>query len=188
MKKVMNLLVLVFTILALSACVQVAPIANQNSNKLAISSVRDSPNIYVKGTLFSLSPRYVKETSLKENQTQSIYQLYTNIIVNDLKNNGFELAQNLQQSAFHVGFGIALSNDLSDEKINEKFGVSPGLPETDNLQKGSFLIYIEDANTGQRVWRGIAQGFAHEDSTLEQRTKRAAVIVASVMKQFYQSN
>jgi hypothetical protein len=174
--------------LTLSACVQVAPASNQNINKLAISSVRDLPNAYVKGSLFSLSPRYVKETSLKESQTQGIYQLYTNIIVNDLQNNGFELAQDNQQSAFHVGFGIALSNDLSDEKINEKFGVSPGLPETENMKKGSFLIYIEDANTGQRVWRGIAQGFAHEDSTLEQRTQRAAIIVASVIKQFYQSN
>jgi len=184
----MSLLALVIISLTLSACVQVTPERNKNNNQLAISSVRDLPNIYSQRSLFSLSPKYVKETSLKAKQTQAIYQLYTNTIVNDLQQNGFEIATGSQQSAFHVGFGIALSNDLSDEKINKKFGVSPGLPERDDLTKGSFLIYIDDAITGQRVWRGIAQGFAHEGITPEQRKQRTAVIVASVMKQFYQTN
>jgi len=188
MRKVMNLLTLVIITLTLSACVQVTPEPKQNKNQLAISSVRDLPFSYPQKSLFSLSPKYVEETSLKAQQTQAVYQLYTNAIVNDLQNNAFVMAQKGQQAAFHVGFGIALSDDLSDEKINKKFGVSPGLPENNDLRKGSFLIYIEDAVTGQRVWRGIAQGFAQEGITIEQRQQRTAVIVASVMKQFYQTN
>jgi len=188
MNKVMNLLTLVIITLTLSACVQVTPEPEKNNNQLAISSVRDLPFTYSQGSLFSLSPKYVKETSLKAKQTQAVYQLFTNTIVNDLQKNGFEIARNGQQAAFHVGFGIALSNDLSDDKINEKFGISPGLPEKDDLTKGSFLIYIVDAITGKRVWRGIAQGFANEGVTVEQRQQRTAVIVASVMKQFYQTN
>jgi len=184
----MNLLTLVLITLTLSACVQVTPESKQNNNQLAISSVRDLPFNYPQKSLFSLSPKYVKETSLKAKQTQAVYHLYTNAIVNDLQQNGFVIAQKGQQTAFHVGFGVALSNDLSDEKINEKFGVSPGLPEKNDLNKGSFLIYIEDAITGKRVWRGIAQGFALEGITIEQRQQRTAVIVASVMKQFYQTN
>jgi len=184
----MNWLTLVIITLMLSACVQVTPESTKGNNQLAITSVRDLPNIYPQKSLFLLSPKYVKETSLKAKQTQAIYQLYTNTIINDLQNNGFEKAQTGQQANFHVGFGLALSDDFSDGKINEKFGVSPGLPESNGLKKGSFLIYIEDANTGQRVWRGVAQGFANKGSTIEQRQQRASVIVASVMKQFYQSN
>lgn len=188
MKKVMNLLALAFITLTLSACVQVTPEPKQNNNQLAITSVRDLPFSYPPSSAFSLSPKYVKETSLKAKQTQAIYQLYTNTIIKDLQKNSFVMAQSGQQAAFHVGFGIALSDDLSDDKINEKFGVSPGLPEKADLNKGSFLIYIEDAITGQRVWRGIAQGFAQDGITVEQRQQRAAVVVTSVMKQFYQSN
>mgnify|MGYP000268268518 CR=1 FL=1 len=188
MKKVSSSLTLVICTLVLSACVQVPVEPQQNNNQLAVSSVRDLPYSYAQRSLFSLSPKYVKETSLKAQQTQNVYKLYTNAIVDNLQKNGFKVAQKGQQASFHVGFGIALSDDLSDEKINKNFGVSPGLPEKGDLKKGSFLIYIEDAITGERVWRGIAQGFAHDDITIEQRNQRTAVIVASVMKQFYQTN
>jgi len=169
-------------------CVQVTPAYKQNNNQLAISSVRDLPVSYPQGSLFSLSPKYVKETSLKADQTQAIYQLYSKAIVSNLTKNGFLKGHTLEQSVFYVGFGIALSDDFSDEKINDKFGVTPGLPEKSDLRKGSFLIYIEDAVTGQRVWRGIAQGFANTGLTPEQRKQRIAIVVANVMKQFYQTN
>jgi len=188
MNKTMNSFVLVLTVFAVTACVQVPVENNNKGNQLAISSVRDLPIVYPQGSLFSLAPKYVKETSLKAEQTQKIYHLYTNAIISDIQKNHFELAMPDKQAVFHVGFGIALSNDLSDEKISEKFGITPGLPEHSGLKKGSFLIYIEDAVTGRRVWRGIAQGFAHEELTVEQRQQRISVIVASVMKQFYQTN
>lgn len=186
MEKIKGLLALMVISLTLSACVQVTPELNQNKKQLAITSVRDLPLIYPRGSLFSLSPKYVKETSLKAKQTQMVYRLYTNAIVNDLHNNGFVIAGTEQQAAFYVGFGVALSQDYSDDKLSKKFGITPGLPEQSGLKKGSFLIYIEDAVTGQRVWRGIAQGFAHEKLTVEQRQQRTADIVASVMKQFHQ--
>ena len=188
MKAVSKILTLVSITLILSACVQVTPEVKKSSNQLAISSVRDLPNTYPKDSLFNLSPKYVKETSLKAEQTQAIYQLYTNAISQDLELNGYKVAQTSQQAAFHIGFGIALSDDFTDDNINEKFGVSPGLPDQAGLKKGSFLVYVEDAATGQRVWRGIAQGFAHEELSTQERELRTQVIVASVMKQFYQTN
>lgn len=179
---------LVFTTLTLAACVQVPIDPPSRAKQLAISSVRDLPLSYPKGSLFSLSPKYVKETSLKAEQTQTIYQLYTDVIAADLQQNGFVKTKMLTQANFYVGFGIALTEDFSDDKINQKFGISPGLPEEDDLKKGSLLIYIENTQTGERVWRGIAQGFADENISLEQRKQRAETIVATVMKQFYQTN
>ena len=156
MNKIPNLITVILTTLTLSACVQIPVETNHKANQLAISSVRDLPITYSQESLFLLSPKYVKETSLKAKQTQQVYNLYTNAIVSDLQNNGFETALTSQQADFHVGFGVALSNDFSDGKISEKFGITPGLPEYSDLKKGSFLIYIEDAITGQRVWRGIS--------------------------------
>jgi len=188
MKKVINFLVFATVVLTLFACVQVitGPVANKN--QLAITSVRDMPIHYAVNSLFSLSPKYVKDTSLKAEQTQMIYRIYTDAIISDLKENGFTNTSTPKQAAFHVGFGIALANDLSDEKIIKKFGITPGLSEQKNSKKGSFLIYIEDVKTGARVWRGIAQGFAHKELSQEQRKKRATVVVSSVMQQFYQTN
>lgn len=172
----------------LVGCVQVPQESLSQQSKLAISSVRDIPVSYAQGSEFSLAPKYVKETSLKPAQTQAIYKLYADAIVADLEQHGFTSKPLAGEVKFHVGFGVALADDLPDETINEKFGVSPGLPESDGLEKGSFLIYIEDALTGKRVWRGAAQGFAHLDISKEERKQRAENIVASVLKQFYATN
>ena len=188
MKKNISLLMILLSSLVIIGCVQVTPELKQNNNQLAISSVRDLPVSYPQGSVFSLSPKYVKETSLKAEQTQAAYQIYSKAIVENLTKHGFIKGNSVQQGAFYVGFGVALSDDFSGEKISDKFGVTPGLPEKPDLRKGSFLIYIEDAVTGQRVWRGIAQGFAHTELTLIQRKQRTAIVVANVMKQFYQTN
>jgi len=188
MKLNVSLIIALATSLLVSACVTVPQEPQQNKNQLAISSVRDIPISYSKGSQFSLAPKYVKETSLKAEQTQTVYKLYADAIIADLISHGFKNTDDSANSAFHVGFGIALESDLSDKTINDKFGITPGLPSSDDLKKGSFLIYIEDARTGKKVWRGAAQGFAHEDLDETQRVQRASTIVARVMKQFYATN
>lgn len=188
MKKNISLAIALFSGLFVSACVTVPQEPQVNKNQLAISSVRDIPISYSQGSQFSLAPKYVEETSLKEEQTQSVYKLYADAIVADLNSHGFKNTDSANNSAFHVGFGIALASDLSDKTINEKFGITPGLPSNGSLKKGSFLIYIEDARTGKKVWRGAVQGFAHEDINETEREQRAAAIVSRVMKQFYATN
>lgn len=185
MKNNITVTIALLSSLFVSACVTVPQV---NKNQLAISSVRDIPISYSQGSTFSLAPKYVKETSLKAEQTQAIYKLYADAINADLMKHGFYNTRNANNSSFYVGFGIALASDLSDQAISDKFGITPGLPDKGDLKKGSFLIYIEDARTGKRVWRGAAQGFAHEDSNEAERAQRAAAIVSRVMKQFYATN
>lgn len=183
-----NITLSIALVALLAGCVQVPQESVSQQSKLAISSVRDIPVSYSQGSEFSLAPKYVKETSLKPEQTQAVYKLYADAIITDLEQHGFRSRPLTKSAKFHVGFGVALADDLSDKTINEKFGVSPGLPESEGLDKGSFLIYIEDAQTGKTVWRGAAQGFAHLDLNKEEREQRAANIVATVLKQFYATN
>ena len=150
--------------------------------------MRDIPISYPIGSQFSMAPKHVKETSLKAEQTQAIYKIYTDAIVTELSEHGFKENMDAKAADFYVGFGLALTSDFSDERINEKFGISPGLPANDELKKGSFLVYIEDAQTGKKVWRGAAQGFAHENIDTLQREQRAMAIVKRVMNQFYVTN
>lgn len=188
MKKNITVAIALFSSLFISACVTVQVQPQVNKNQLAISSVRDIPISYSPGSQFSLAPKYVEETSLKPEQTQAVYQLYANAIIADLNSHGFKNTADSSNSAFHVGFGVALASDLSDKTINDEFGITPGLPGNDDLKKGSFLIYIEDARTGKKVWRGAVQGFAHEDANEAEREHRTAAIVSRVMKQFYATN
>jgi len=169
-------------------CVQVPQEVNKSQNQIAVTSVRGSSITYPQGSLFSLSPKYVKETSLKAEQTQVIYRFYTSAIIDNLESHSFKSINTAVGTVFHVNFGIALSNDLTDAEMNKQFGVTPGLPEQNDLTKGSFLISIEDSATGVKVWRGVVQGFAHEDLAREERKQRVAAIVNQVLTQFYISN
>ncbi|MGL1956071.1 MAG: DUF4136 domain-containing protein [Colwellia sp.] len=182
-----SLLVGFLSVFMVMGCTETVEAPQRESNTLAISSAKDSMITYPQGSLFSLSPKYVKETSLEPKQTQTVYGLYTKAIILDLKKNGFVYSPSSQIVDFYVNFGVALSQDFSEQEINEKFGISPGLSEKNNMKKGSLLISIEDAKAGIKVWRGIAQGFAHKKLTIEQRQERALIIVSSVMKQFYQT-
>jgi len=187
MNKIISLALALVASLLIFGCVQVPQEQINTRNNLALSSVRDMPVTYMQGSQFSLSPKYVKETSLKEEQTQLVYKSYAKAIITNLNENGFSHSDS-EKSDFFVGFGIALANDLSEQTINDKFGVSPGLSNNEGLEKGSFLIYIEDAQTGKKVWRGTAQGFVHKELNAKQRQQRTSDIVNKVMKQFYATN
>ncbi|MCJ8319246.1 MAG: DUF4136 domain-containing protein [Colwellia sp.] len=171
----------------LAGCVQVIEEYPMRKTQLAVSSTRDLPITFPSGSKFALSPKYLKEASIKPEQLQNIYKLYSNEIIADFTSEGFLLARTDQRVDFYVGFGVALSEDLSDETINEKFGVSPGLPENSENEKGSFLIYVDDATTGQRIWRGTAQGFVQNDFTAEQRKERVARVVDMLLAQYHNS-
>lgn len=164
-------------------CVQV-PYQNENSHtQLSISSVRDLPTVYAKGSTFSVLPTHAKKQSLSAKQLQAFYQLYANKIIENLEAQGYQYVAS-GQTDFEVGYLVALEQDLSDDTINEKFGVSPGLHVTDNLEKGSFLIYIEDKESLQRIWRGAVQGFVQEEFTPVEREQRVVNVINMVLSQF----
>lgn len=177
-------LVLAISLLSVS-CVQVVNDGPIKSSQLAVSSVWDMPLKYKEGSLFALSPKYLDEVSLTPEQIKSAYARYGNAITASLKNKGYQLAMLSQAPDFYVGFGVALSEDLTDDTINEKFGITPGLIEKKNLEKGSFLIYIEDAITQQRIWRGAVQGFVQSDLSEQERKIRVEHVVDIALAQFY---
>jgi hypothetical protein len=181
----LTLLLTSFLLALLSACVQTIEPADTRHAQLAISSVRDMQIRYPQGSGFALSPKHLQEVSLKPKQVQKIYQLYSDAIVRYMQNQGYYYMPHNSQAKFHVEFAIALSDDLNDQVISDKFGVTPGLQEKDNLEKGSFLIAIKDAEIEQRVWRGAVQGFIQEDYTSAEREGRAGSIVEMVLAQFF---
>lgn len=167
----------------ISGCVVVTDKAEKNQTQLAISSVWDIPTSFPTGSTFLLSPKYIDDASLNAQQQKNIYQLYANAISMSLEERGF--IETPENADFHVGFAVALANDLNDKTIEERFGVTPGLHESNELEKGSFLIYVENADTRQRVWRGTAQGFIQEGYSKVERKARTFKVVNMLLSQFY---
>lgn len=184
MKKIITCLFTAVTTVSLMACVQVDTVAN--NTQLATSSVRDLPITYPQGSVFALDPKHLKHVSIKAEQQKAVYKLYENAIISDLNNHGYHLAADQRQAKFHVGFLVALEEDLSDKKISEKFGVMPGLPTKGDQEKGSLLIYVEDVATGQRVWRSTVQGFVRTDLSNSERDVRSKQVIETALAQFYQ--
>ncbi|WP_258872169.1 DUF4136 domain-containing protein [Thalassotalea euphylliae] len=167
--------------------VQPADKDQAKQSQLAISSVRDMPISYAKGAKFSLSPKFIN-ASFSQAEQASIYESYSKAVNQALLAAGYQPSNNQpsnnQQAEFTVVFGLALQQDLPDSKISEEFGVLPGLSSAERLEKGSFLIYIEDNITNQRIWRGAVQGFVHQDFSPAQREQRAVTVVNSVLSSF----
>jgi len=171
----------------LTACVQVVQDPDERGSALAVSSVWDVPTKYPAGSTFSLSPKYVKGTSLKPEQIKAIYQLYAEAIVDKFSSYDYHFTENTNDADFSIGFAIALSEDLSDKMISEKFGVTPGLQIKEYMKKGSFLMYVEDVRRTQRIWRGAVQGFVQEDFSSAERKQRTDNIVQMVLSQYFNS-
>jgi hypothetical protein len=181
----LNILLTFVFLTTITACVQVTEEYSLKKSQLAVSSVRDLPITYASGSKFALSPKYLKDNSLKTAKTKSVYKKYADEIISNLTKHQFQLAKEDEKVDFYVGFGLALSDDLSDADINKKFGVSPGLNADQDYIKGSFLIYVDDATTNQRIWRGAAQGFVHEEFSKDERKERAKKVVNMLLSQYY---
>lgn len=178
-------------VIALVGCVQVNSEAGYRALKreqLASSSVTDIEKQYEQGSKFSVSPVYLYSAKLRTEELEKVYEVYERAIAKRLTDAGYDLSTDTQSSDFVVGFALALEADFSDETINERFGVSPGLTVLEDLEKGSFLIYIQDIESHQRIWRGAVQGFVHEKLSPVQREQRASNIVDSVLSQYLVSS
>lgn len=184
--KTKALLLLGFSAIVLSACVQVTntPVVDKAA-KVAISSVRDAATQFPQGSNFVIKTHYVDHASTPPAEQEALYTRFGSAISNNFSRHGYQQTADNAQAKFLVGYGVASSNDFSDEKMNEVFGVMPGLQENEGLQKGSFVVYVQDLSTGQRIWRGVAQGFAREHMSEQQRQERAQKTVDTVLAQFY---
>jgi hypothetical protein len=159
--------------------------SNSRVSNLAVTSVWDIPTKYSTGSKFNISLQRLNNLANKNEAINNAYQNYSDGIESNLNNQGYQKALNTGSTAFHVKFILALSEDLDDQAISEQFGITPGLQDSKDLNKGSFLISIIDTNTGQRVWHGAIQGFVQEDATELERAQRRSYVINMVLAQFH---
>jgi len=169
-------------VLVINGCVVIVDQPKQSSSQLAVSSVWDKPVKFSAHDKFSLSPHYLEQVNQSHPEIKSVYHAYYQSIVTKLIQHGFQM--NNDQADYNIVFGIALADDLNDELISKHFGVTPGLSTHNDSLKGSFMVYVEDSVSKQRIWRGTVQGFVQENYSSEQRKQRVGKVVSMVFEQF----
>lgn len=179
-----RLAILTSLLIGIAACTQTAEPIARKENQLAISSVQDAPLFYNQGARFAIEPKFVSSKIVSPEQEQALYQEVTLYIEQSLAQQGYTFVSQDQVSDFTVKFALALASDVSDEKLSEHFGLTPGLPNNEALRKASLLIAVDDTLSQQRVWRGAAQGFAKEDIDQNNRAQRLKLVVNKVLAQF----
>ncbi|NTS78557.1 DUF4136 domain-containing protein [Catenovulum sp. SM1970] len=175
---------LILSIFMLSACVQVTEQSSTMSDPLMVTGTHDINASYPKGAKFIITPKYINEST--KNTHKRIYQSYAQSIQTNLENAGYQVVTSTQSVPdFRVLFALALEKELSDSVISDKFGITPGLHTSNDQEKGSFLIAVENTRTGERLWRGAAQGLVHQEYNMQQRQQRTKQVVEQVLTQFY---
>jgi len=177
--KAISAIFVLFTV----GCVVVVEQPMQNQNQLAVSSVWDNPTSIAPKSRFFIEPHFLEQVSKKHPEVISVYSSYQQAIVKKISRRNFLLSN--ETADYKIVFGIALADDLNDDMIALHFGVTPGLHAQVELLKGSFMMYVEDMRTGQRIWRGTVQGFVQQNTSPEQRGSRAEKVVNLILDQFF---
>ncbi len=132
-------------------------------------------------TSFTWNEEYSRVLSaVNDDSEKDIQQYIRNEIIRYLKTKGYVYQPDPIQADVVIGFLFALEDDLADQKIQDKFGLLPGVNAsgiTDKrYAKGSLLLAVLDTKLDQIYWRSAMQGFVdfekdkHDDSVDDMQT------------------
>jgi len=115
-----------------------------------------------------------------------VISMLKEIIQEQLVQKGFKHSASAKDADFLVMFTVAVEDALSDEAINENFGIQPGLQsdtsQNNKYTKGTLVIDIQNKFTRQSLLRGAIQGFTKFDLSNEERKMRLKAAVRNVLE------
>ena len=166
MKKMVLALSFVASLFVLAGCsssVEQVELQRKASRMTVVSSAKPAEVLPAFKT-FTWNDEYSRVLSAINDDSESDIQQYIrNEIIIYLKTKGYEYQPDPIQADVVVGFLFALENDLADQKIQDKFGLLPGMNSqaiTDKrYEKGSLLLAVLDTKLEQVYWRSALQGF-----------------------------
>jgi hypothetical protein len=111
-----------------------------------------------------------------------------NAIINTLRQKGYEYTWRASLGDLHVGYTVVMNDALSDQEINDRYGIQPSLslpaPDAARYEKGTLVIDIIDAKTGRTAWRSALQGYADLKMSREERQDRLNDMVMFMLARF----
>ncbi|WP_252178513.1 DUF4136 domain-containing protein [Endozoicomonas sp. 4G] len=87
----------------------------------------------------------------------------------------------LSQNPLIVRYAIASGSTVSDAELVGFFGTTPGLVTAPGQEKLTIAVTLIQANTGDALWQGVAQGTIVPGLTNETRLARAEAAIARML-------
>lgn len=87
----------------------------------------------------------------------------------------------IPQNSLIVRYGIASDSIVSDAELVRFFGTTPGLVTEPGQEKLTIAIALIRANTGDALWKGVAQGTIVPGLSNETRLARAEAAIARML-------
>ena len=102
-------------------------------------------------------------SAINETSERNIKQYIREEIAANLRARGYVYQSDPLKADVVIGFLFALENDLADQKIQDKFGLLPGISSrrfsNSRYEKGSLLFAVLDTTLERAYWRSATQGF-----------------------------
>ncbi len=188
-KQILQISTILFTSMLVVSCVtETIESPSMEFSKTAVVSVGD-PNASVsKGSTFAWLPEAMHFYEDKRLENEPLKLLLETEIVKNIKQQEMIFVDSVNGAKYSIAYTAALESSLGDSDIIQRYGLLPGisqLPENDaNVEKGSFILYVFENNSGNIIWRSAAQVGVAFDMPMEKRKERVIRVMAEMFQTF----
>ncbi|MFT5758597.1 MAG: hypothetical protein ACI9LM_003343 [Alteromonadaceae bacterium] len=192
MKKRLFALSFIISFFVLTGCSSSVEKVDQQrkANRMTVVSSAKPADVLPAFKSFTWNEEYSKVLSaINDDSEKDIQQYIRNEIIRYLKTKGYVYQPDATQADVVIGFLFALEDDLADQKIQDKFGLLPGINSsgiTDKrYAKGSLLLAVLDAKLEQIYWRSAMQGFVDfEKDKQDENTDKMQTVLSMMIGDF----
>jgi len=167
-----------------------SPIEERKMSRMTVVSSAKPADVLPAFRTFTWSDEYSRVLSAINEESEQDIQLYIrNEIIQYLRSKGYEYQPDPIQADVVIGFLFALEDDLADQKIQDKFGLLPGISSRSvsnaRYEKGSLLLAVLDTRLEQVYWRSAMQGFVDfEKDRHDTQTEHMQTVLKLMMRGF----
>ena len=162
----------------------------QKSTRMTLVTSGKPADVLPAFTTFTWSDEYTRVLSAISDTTEKEIQEYLrNEIIINLNKKGYVYQPDPVKADVVIGFLFALEDDLADQKIQDKFGLLPGISSRKvsnaRYEKGSLLLAVLDTDLDRVYWRSAMQGFVDfERDRVNDKTKHLQMVLGQMLSGF----
>jgi len=192
MKKWIVVVSFVTSFLVLTGCSS-SPVKTEQErkvNRMTIVSSAKPIDVLPSFKSFTWNKEYSRVLSaVSATSEKNIQQYIQDEIILYLKTKGYVYQPNAQEADVVIGFLFALEDDLADKRIQEQFGLLPGVSSNSvtgaRYEKGSLLLAVLDNKLERVYWRSAMQGFVDfEKDRNDDSIHQMQVVLGMMMRGF----
>jgi len=156
------------------------------SMQVSFVTVHHSKLLIPVNATYQWSEGFVHQASEGRLHHIDMWSLLKQGIEQEMQNKGYRKIEQTEQADIDISFIAALTSALDDQKIQQQYGLVPGLVtqriDHHRYEKGTLIFDVVNPKTQQLAWRTAGQALASlDDIPLAERQARIAVFVQKLL-------